>query len=68
MLELLLKRRSIRHFQDRKIEREKIEILQKCVLLSPSSRNRRPWEFFFVTESSLIKNLSISKPTGSSFL
>ncbi|HXK51937.1 MAG TPA: nitroreductase family protein [Caldisericia bacterium] len=68
MLELLLQRRSIRHYQEKRIEKEKIETIQKCVLLSPSSRNRRPWEFFFVTDPSLIENLSISKPHGSSFL
>ena len=42
MLELL-KLRSIRKFQDRPIEQEKLDEILKSMLLAPSSRSRRPW-------------------------
>ncbi|MBW7899270.1 Oxygen-insensitive NAD(P)H nitroreductase [Candidatus Brocadiaceae bacterium B188] len=68
MIELLRKRRSIRVYEDRKIEPEKIEILKEALLRSPSSRNRNPWEFIFVDKKELLKELSKSKEHGSEFL
>ncbi|MDP4144279.1 MAG: nitroreductase family protein [Bacillota bacterium] len=68
MLELLKTRRSIRKFQDRKVEEEKIDTLLKAALLSPSSRSRRPWEFIAVTDKELILKLADSKEYGSQFL
>jgi len=54
MIELLRKRRSIRVYEDRKIEPEKIEILKEALLRSPSSRNINPWEFIFVDDKELL--------------
>ena len=68
MLELLKKRRSIRKYKEKKIEKEKIGQLIKAVLLSPSSRNLRPWEFVVVDDGDLLAKLSQSKPHGSEFL
>lgn len=68
MLEVLKVRRSIRKFKEKKIEKEKIEQLIKAVLLSPSSRNLRPWEFIIVDNKESLKKLSLSKEHGSSFL
>jgi nitroreductase len=68
MLNLLKSRRSIRKFQEREIEKEKIDTILKSALLSPSSRGRRPWEFVAVTDKGLIQKLSQSKQSGSQFL
>lgn len=68
MIELLKSRRSIRRYEDREIEKEKIDALLKAALLAPSSRNRRPWEFIAVTDKELLKKLSESKEHGSKFL
>ena len=68
MIELLRKRRSIRKYKDKAIEPEKIDILKEAVLRSPSSRNIDPWEFIFVDDRKLLKQLSLSKPHGASFL
>jgi nitroreductase len=68
MIDLLRKRRSIRRFQDRAIEPEKIELLKEAVLRSPSSRNFDSWEFIFVDDKKLLEALSKSKPHGGSFL
>lgn len=50
MIDLLMKRRSIRKFKDVHIEADKLEKLVKSVLLAPSGSNQRPWEFVFVTD------------------
>ena len=68
MLELLKKRRSIRRFKDTDVEMGKIERLVKSALLSPSSRNIRPWEFIMVADREIIQKLSKSKEHGSAFL
>ena len=68
MIELLRKRRSIRKYTDKAIEPEKIEILKEAVLRSPSSRSFDPWEFIFVDDRKLLKQLSLCKPHGAGFL
>lgn len=68
MLELLLKRRSIRKYKDKLPEKDKLEKLIKCLLLSPSSRNLRPWEFIVIDDKPTIEKLAKSKEHGSSFL
>ena len=68
MLELLYKRRSIRKYKTDKIEEEKIGKIVEAALLSPSGRNRRPWEFVFITNEEKIKQLAESKETGVQFV
>lgn len=68
MIDLLKNRRSIRIYEDRKIEAEKIEILKEALLRSPSSRNINPWEFILVDNKESLKKLSRSKEHGSEFL
>lgn len=68
MIELLRARRSIRQYEDRPIEPEKIDILQEATLRSPSSRNIDPWEFIFVDDRPLLRQLASCKPHGAKFL
>lgn len=67
-IKLLEKRRSVRHFADKKVETEKIETIIKAALSSPSSKNTRPWHFYVVENSNTIASLSQSKPMGGRFL
>ncbi|MBN1234885.1 MAG: nitroreductase family protein [Methanotrichaceae archaeon] len=68
MLDILRNRRSIRRYQDREIEAEKIELLKEAALRSPTSRGINPWRFLFVTDRALLEELSRAKESGSSFL
>jgi nitroreductase len=67
-IELLRKRRSIRQFQNKPVEQEKIDTLVEAMLRSPSSRSFNPWEFIVVTDPETIEALSKSKPHGASFV
>ena len=67
-LSLIEKRRSIRKFQNKDIESEKIDQLIEVALRSPSSRGLNPWEFVVVTEKHTIEKLSMAKEAGSAFL
>ena len=66
--DLIEKRRSIRRFTDEPIQQRQIELLAEAALRAPSSRGLNPWEFVFVTDRRLLKQLAAAKPHGSSFL
>ncbi len=68
MLNILRERRSIRQYQERKIELEKVELLKEAVLRAPSGKNAQPCEFIFVDDREVISKLSTSKPGGARFL
>ena len=67
-LSLVEKRRSIRRYEDKPVEPEKVERLIEAALRAPSSRGFNPWEFVVVTDGVLLEKLSKSKPHGASFL
>ena len=62
-----LTRRSIRKYQDRKVEKEVIEQLMKIAVVSLSGRNGRPYEFVVVDDKEIIKKLAHSKESGAQF-
>ncbi len=68
MLELLKTRRSIRKYQNREVEKEKLDIILKSALLSPSSRGRKPWEFIVVSDQEMLNKLSQCREHSSQFL
>ena len=67
-IDLLRSRRSIRKFEDRPVEAEKVDLILEAALRAPSSRGFNPWEFVVVTDPAIIKRLSTAKPHGASFL
>jgi nitroreductase len=68
MIELLRVRRSIRQYQARRIEPDKVEVLKEAALRAPSSRNINPWRFVFVDDPGILTGLSRCKPHGAEFL
>lgn len=67
-MSLLRKRRSIRRFLDKPIDREKLDLLVEAGLRSPSSRGVNPWHFVVVTDRGMLGRLSQAKEHGSAFL
>ena len=65
---LLRKRRSVRKFKNTPIPEETVDRLIRAALLSPSSRNIRPWRFIVVEDPSRIERLAQCKTHGSGFL
>ena len=65
---LIRTRRSIRRYENKPIEAEKIDLLLEATLRPPSSNNRQPWEFVVVTDKDLLEQLSSAKPHGAGFL
>jgi nitroreductase len=67
-IDLIRGRRSIRKYQPRPVEKEKVDLLVEAALRAPSSRGCRPWQFVVVTEPGMIARLAEAKPHGSAFL
>lgn len=67
-LDLLKKRRSIRKFLDKPVEKEKVDLLIEAALRSPSSRSFNPWRFIVVDTPTILEQLSAAKAHGSSVL
>ena len=51
-------RRSIRKYEDKKIEREKIEKILRAAMQAPSAHNQQPWEFIVVEDKELLCKMS----------
>jgi nitroreductase len=47
-------RRSIRKYEDKPVEEEKLELLLKAAMAAPSGMNIKPWEFVVVTDPEVI--------------
>jgi nitroreductase len=67
-LSLAQSRRSIRKYQNKPVESEKIDSLVEAVLRAPTSMGKNSREFVVVTDSALLQKLSSAKPHGATFL
>ncbi|MDK9705969.1 MAG: nitroreductase family protein [Desulforhopalus sp.] len=67
-IDLLRKRRSIRQFLQRPVEKEKVDLLVEAMLRSPSSRSLNPWRFVVVSDPQVIQDLAKAKVHGSTFM
>lgn len=68
LIDLLRQRRSIRRFEGREVEEDKIDLLIETMLRAPSSRGLNPWEFVVVRDREMLKRLAQAKPHGASFI
>lgn len=67
-IKLIRQRRSVREFTGEPLTAAEIGLLKETALRAPSSRNLRPWEFVFVINRELLRQLAECKPHGAEFL
>lgn len=65
MLDLLIKRRSIRKFKEEPVSPEVIDKIITGALTSPSSKNRKPWDIIVVNERELLDKLGETRSHAS---
>ena len=53
---------SVRKYQDRPVEEEKILAILRAAMQAPSARNQQPWEFYVVTDKEKLRALSEVSP------
>jgi nitroreductase len=68
LIDLLQQRRSIRKFETRPVEKEKINLILKAALMAPSSKRTTPWQFVVVDDKKKLRQMSESREMGSKFL
>ena len=68
VIDVLQQRRSIRRYEDRPVEKEKIETILRAALMAPSSKRCTPWHFVVVDDKEKLQKMSESRTMGSSFL
>ncbi|OWZ82919.1 nitroreductase family protein [Natranaerobius trueperi] len=61
-MDLLFKRRSIRSYQNRLVEDEKITELLKAGMAAPSALNKRPWHFVVIKERNTLDKITEIHP------
>ena len=55
--DLVKNRRSIRKYEDRVVEQEKIDSILRSALMSPASKRTNGWEFIVVDDRELFVGL-----------
>lgn len=60
----ILDRRSIRAYENKPVEPEKIDLLLECAGAAPSANNFRPWHFVTVTERATLDAIAEVHPYG----
>ena len=68
LIDVMLKRRSVRNYTDDEIPNEKLNKILQAGLLAPTSRNRKPCSFLVVDDKETLEKLSKSKQSSSKFL
>ncbi len=59
-------RTSVRQFEDRAVEPEKIEQLLRAAMQAPTAGNQQAWEFYVVEDKEVIEQLSKTSPYAGS--
>ena len=62
MNEIIRTRRSVRRYEGRAVEPEKIETLLHAAMQAPSAKNQQPWEFIVVTDKGTRETISKMSP------
>lgn len=65
MIEAIKKRRSIRKYQPKEVEEEKVNAILKAAMFAPSGHNRRPWNFIVVKDEGTRQKLAESSQWAS---
>ena len=57
-LKAILTRRSIRHYQNKEVEKKKIEKILEAAHWAPSGKNNQPWRFVVITDRQIREKLA----------
>lgn len=58
----ILTRSSIRAYEAKPVEKEKIEKLLRAGMAAPSAADKRPWHFVVVTDKQLLNGIAVASP------
>ncbi len=58
----IFERISVRKYEEKEVEPEKIQQILKAAMAAPSAGNQQPWEFYVVTDRETIQELATCSP------
>lgn len=61
-IETILKRKSIRHFTDKKVTQDELDLIIRSAFAAPSGMDLRPWEFIVITDRYILDELAEALP------
>lgn len=61
-MEIIFNRRSIRKFENKPVEKDKIDKILRAAMQAPSAGNQQPWEFIVVENKDTLEKLSQMTP------
>ena len=61
-MDAIFTRTSVRKYEDRPVEPEKLDKILRAAMAAPSAVNQQPWEFYVVTDKSVLKDLAAASP------
>lgn len=64
VINTILNRTSVRSYEDRAVESEKVEKLLRAGMAAPTAVNKQPWHFIVVTDKNQLKKLSEANPNA----
>lgn len=63
-MNVIFNRTSVRKYEDKAVEAEKIDQILRAAMAAPSAANQRPWEFFVVKNKETLAALADCSPYG----
>ncbi len=57
MISAIEKRKSVRKFTNRKVEKEKVETILRAAMRAPSAMNGQPWEFIVIDDEQMLAQM-----------
>lgn len=64
VIENMMTRTSVRSYEDRPVEKEKIITLLKAGMAAPSAVDRRPWHFYVVNDRQMLAAIKTATPNA----
>lgn len=68
LIDVMLKRRSTRKFNDEQVTREELDKILQAALLAPTSMNRKPCNFMVIERKETLTDLANSKDHGAGLI
>ena len=63
-MDSIFHRISVRRYEDKQVEKEKLMQILRAGMQAPSACNQQPWEFYVVTDREKIEALAAASPYG----
>ncbi len=64
LIDCILSRTSVRAYQDKPVEKDKIQTMLRAAMAAPSGVDKRPWHFHVVTDKPTLQALADANPNA----